>query len=456
MRGLYLRIASSAILAVVVAWLTVGFLASQFRSRFDPRAQGPGGGGPIGWIATQLEGLSEDQWPAKLAEAQREMAIPLSILRANALPDAAASQVTVPRPMLVDDGRGGRSMYVPLRGGAYYMVAASPAPPSPLPLVAGAAVFVCVLTLTTAALVGIPLVRRLQALRHAIVDLGNGNWSVRVAPSQGGVLGELAGSITRTASQLQRQFQEREALLQVASHEIGTPLSRMRFQLAMLEERLVSDRELERVRALSDDLDELDTLSTDLVAWMETDAGSRTAREVVELAPLLHLLGELEHSSAGECVHVVVRAPHDATAYVDQRQFQRAIENLLRNAFRYAHALVVVEVCVAEETVAVDVRDDGPGIPREQWTTVLEPFVRVDAAQTRAHRGLGLGLAIVRRIVDAHGGSITVTSAEEGGTCVRTVWPARMRSLQDVHHVPKSDRRPRHRAGDGKSVSPAG
>ena len=59
MRGLYLRIASSAILAVFVAWLTVGFLASQFRSRFDPRAQGPGGGGPIGWIATQLEGLSE-------------------------------------------------------------------------------------------------------------------------------------------------------------------------------------------------------------------------------------------------------------------------------------------------------------------------------------------------------------------------------------------------------------
>jgi len=108
MRGFYVRIASSAILAVFVAWLTVGFLAFQFRSGFDPRAQGPGRGGPIGWIATQLEDLSEDEWPAKLAEAQREMAIPLSILKADALPATVASQVTVPRPILVDDGRGAR------------------------------------------------------------------------------------------------------------------------------------------------------------------------------------------------------------------------------------------------------------------------------------------------------------------------------------------------------------
>ena len=143
----------------------------------------------------------------------------------------------------------------------------------------------------------------------------------------------------------------------------------MRFELAMLEEELVRDRDLDRIRALGVDLDELDTLSTDLVAWMETDAGSRTSRGEVVLAPVLHLLGELHYSSAGECVRVVVRAPQDATAYVDLRQFQRAIENLLRNACRYAHALVVVEVWVAEDTVAVEVRDDGPGIPPEQRTS---------------------------------------------------------------------------------------
>jgi len=191
----------------------------------------------------------------------------------------------------------------------------------------------------------------------------------------------------------------------------------------MLEEDLVSARDCDRVRALGVDLDELDTLSSDLVAWMETDAGARVSREVVALAPLLQSLSELEHSSAGACVRLDVRLPADVTAYVDQRQFQRAIENLLRNAFRYAQALVVVETSVRADTVVVEVRDDGPGIPAEYRATVLEPFVRVESAPTRAHRGLGLGLAIVRRIVDAHGGRIVVTNAQEGGTCVRTVWP---------------------------------
>lgn len=442
MSGFYLRIASSVVLAVLVAWATVGVLAFQFRSRFDPRTQGPGGGvGPIRWIATQLDGLSEDEWPARLAEAQREMAIPLSIVRADALPAAAKGQVPLPAPILVDDGRGGRSMYVPIRGGAYYMVAAPPAPPTPWPLIAGAAVFVCVLTLAASAAVGIPLVWRLQALRHAIVELGNGNWSVQVAPRQSGVLGELADSITRTASRLQRQFEEREALLQVASHEIGTPLSRMRFQLAMLEEALVSERDRDRVRALNVDLEELDTLSTDLVAWMETDAGGRISREVVALAPLLQMLSELEHLSAGACVRLDVRVPADVTAWVDQRQFQRAIENLMRNAFRYAQALVVVEASLQDSTAVVEVRDDGPGIPAEDRTKVLEPFVRVDSASTRAHRGLGLGLAIVRRIVDAHGGEIAISSAEEGGTCVRTVWPRAFHRPLPAGHAGQADTR---------------
>ena len=442
MSGLYVRIASSVVLAVLVAWVTVGLLAFQFRSRFDPRAQGPGGGGgPIGWIAMQLDGLREDEWPARLAEAQREMAIPLSIVPADALPRTARSRGPLPAPILVDDGRGGRSMYVPLRGGAYYMVAAPPVPPTPWPLIAGAAVFVCVLTLAASAAVGIPLVRRLQALRHAIVELGNGDWSVQVAPRQNGVLGELADSITRTASRLQRQFEEREALLQVASHEIGTPLSRMRFQLAMLEDALVSDRDRDRVHALNVDLDELDTLSTDLVAWMETDAGGRISREIVALAPLLQFLSELEHSSAGACVRLDVRVPQDVTAYVDQRQFQRAIENLLRNAFRYAQTVVVVEASLHDDTVVVEVRDDGPGIPAEDRTKVLEPFVRVDSAPTRAHRGLGLGLAIVRRIVDAHGGGISVRSADEGGTCIRTVWPRAFHRPLPAGHADQVDAR---------------
>ena len=70
---------------------------------------------------------------------------------------------------------------------------------------------------------------------------------------------------------------------------------------------------------------------------------------------------------------------------------------------RYS-TLVVVEASLQDSTAVVEVRDDGPGIPVEDRTKVLEPFVRVDSAPTRAHRGLGLGLAIVQKIVEQHNG----------------------------------------------------
>ena len=66
----------------------------------------------------------------------------------------------------------------------------------------------------------------------------------------------------------------------------------------------------------------------------------------------------------------------------------------------------------------------GPVFRVSNGRNVFEPFVQIDAPRSRAHRGLGLGLAIVRRIVEAHGGMVTVTDASEGGTCVRTIWPS--------------------------------
>jgi two-component system sensor histidine kinase RstB len=133
---------------------------------------------------------------------------------------------------------------------------------------------------------------------------------------------------------------------------------------------------------------------------------------------------ELARSGRARSHPITLMVPANMTLCADERQFQRAIENLLRNALRYAHECVVVEVQADATGVVVEVRDDGPGIPPEQWTSVLEPFVRIDAPRSRAHRGLGLGLAIVRRIVQAHGGLVMVTDAREGGTCVRTIWPS--------------------------------
>jgi signal transduction histidine kinase len=225
------------------------------------------------------------------------------------------------------------------------------------------------------------------------------------------------------AAQLQEQFQEREALLQTVSHELGTPLARMRFQLALIENELPDNCDRQRLSTLRTDLEELDELSTELVSWMEPSSRSES-KDFFRLAPIVNSLVELECEDRPGGIRVHVMVPPDLHLTADRRQFQRVMENLLRNALRYAQSGIVIDAAASDKTVSIEVRDDGPGISQEHRVKVLEPFVRLDQMAVREHhRGLGLGLAIVRRIVEAHGGSITISEAPEGGTSVLTRWP---------------------------------
>jgi signal transduction histidine kinase len=436
MRRLYVRIASGVILASVVGWAAAALSLAQLRGQMALEPPNLLAGSGLLWIAAQLDALPESLWNERLAEVRRYVHLPLAIASTADVRSRLSVSLSAEKPVVVRAETGPPSIYVPLRSGTYFLVAGPPPPPPapPLtPLFAGALIFVLALTATASAAVGIPLVRRLRSLRNAISELGGGNWGVRLDANAEGALSDLAESINRTAAQLQRQFQEREALLQVVSHEIGTPLSRMRFQVGMLEDEIPPTNQRNRLRALSDDLDELDELSTELIAWMEPDSNATAITREFALQPVLESLAELACSATARAQPITVRVPANVTLYADQRQFQRAIENLLRNAVRYAHERIVVEARADAAAVVIEVRDDGPGIPREQWTSVFEPFVCVDVPRSRAHRGLGLGLAIVRRIVEAHGGIVTVNEASEGGTCVRTVWP----SIRSTVAVPR-------------------
>lgn len=426
MRRLYVRIAAGVILAAVVGWAAAALSLAQLRGQIGVELPDHLAGLAL-LIAAQFDDMPESRWNEQLANVKRYVQLPLAINSAADVPRRVLGGLSQQKPVFVRAEFGPPSIYIPLQGGSHFLVAGPPPPPlaPPLsPLFAGALIFVLALTATASAAVGIPLVRRLRSLQNAISELGGGNRAVRLDASAEGALSDLAESINRTAAQLQQQFEEREALLQVVSHEIGTPLSRMRFQVGMLEDEIQWPNQRKRLRALGDDLDELDELSTELIAWMEPASAASAIKHDFELQPVLESLVELACSEKTRAQPITLIVPPNVTVYADQRQFQRAIENLLRNALRYAQECVVVDVHVHAADVIVEVRDDGPGVPREQWTNVLEPFVRIDAPRSRAHRGLGLGLAIVRRIVEAHGGVVTVTDADEGGTCVRTVWPS--------------------------------
>jgi signal transduction histidine kinase len=417
MRRLYARIAFGVIFAVLPGWVAVTLLVPRIAAFFQEDTT-PGNN--LSAIAARLEKLPQKDWSDELQRSQRRSALSLRIVAGETLREEARNRKGVlPGGNVV----GLPTLYLPLHGGSHFLIAAPLRSPPLAPVLILGLVFVFVIAATASAIVGIPLARRLQRLQHAVGELGGGNWAMRLDANAEGALGELAESINKMAAQLHEQFQEREALLQTASHELGTPLARMRFQLEFLDTQLRDPSDRRRLTALTTDLDELDELSTELVSWMEGNARSE-GKGIFRLAPIVDSLIELECLDKCDRVTVDVRIPGELNLTADRRQFQRVMENLLRNALRYAQNRIVIEAVSSDDGITIEVRDDGPGISQEHHLKVLEPFVRLDQPPTQPHhRGVGLGLAIVRRIVEAHGGSITISNAAEGGTRVRTSWP---------------------------------
>ncbi len=423
MRRLYMQIAGAVMLAIIVGWTAVALFLPQLRTLMEQSLGDQLLGSGLGAVGTRLDAIAPEAWPAELLLAQRDITIPLTIVASGSLPadgTPATDRPTVMRP----GGAAQASIYIPLRAGAYFLVAGPLQEPPVAPLATTAAVFVLVLTVTASAFVGVPLVRRLRTVRTALADLGGGNWATRLDANAEGTLGELAESVNQMAAQLQQQFEERESLLQAVSHEMGTPLSRMRFRLEMLEESATSPEQRKRLAALADDLNALDDLSSELVGWMESDA-SPLPRATFDPRPVLDSLVELECHPPGRALQTDIHGPAaELTVHADPRQFQRAMENLLRNAVRYASHHMAITLTADADSVCIEIRDDGPGIPPDQRVRVLQPFVRGEARPSGVHhRGLGLGLAIVRRIVAAHGGQVEIGQGADGGASVRTVWP---------------------------------
>jgi signal transduction histidine kinase len=281
------------------------------------------------------------------------------------------------------------------------------------------------------ALVGLPLVAGLIALRvekqltkveRASYALAVGDLSARVENPQGPP-SELAASFNAMAERIERLIRSRDELVQAVSHELGSPLSRLRFHVELLENQSDTDRQ-ERLDAMTRELDELDELVAELLGYVQSDE-LELDRRAFDPNRGLSDLAELARLEASEdrVVEVGLAVPSGASVFADPRLFQRAVENILRNAMKYARGNVLLELTQDDEHVRVIVHDDGPGVPEELREKVMIPLFRLETDRDRKTGGVGLGLAIVNRIMHRHGGRLAIDSSPLGGAMVATWWP---------------------------------
>ena len=251
------------------------------------------------------------------------------------------------------------------------------------------------------------LTRRLEALKRGVEEFGAGKLHHRVSVAGHDEVAAVASSFNVAAARVEALVQSHQALLANASHELRSPLARMKMAVALLEGAPPA-----QLAGLKQEIDtnvaELDALVEEVLLASRLDATPQRERD--EPVELLGLAAE-EAARVGAIVDGV-----SLTVVGDERLLRRAVRNLLENAQRYGGGAVTVEVASQPGRALLRVCDRGPGVAEAMRERIFEPFFRLPGHAEQAG-GVGLGLSLVKQIAQRHGGTVCCESHSGGGSC---------------------------------------
>ena len=457
MKQLYLRIYLTVLAALALFALASGWLVQRHLDETRLRAEGvlrertaawgellqrslPDATAPAGEQESALRDWSQRlRLPMALDDAQgRRLASSDSFLRrgydgtdlntrAQAIAFDDGRTLWVPRP---GGGRGGGpggpgAMAEP-GAGARGMPALRPwwalwppqAGPGRMPEGLGLLVLLVVLFLAVAAgawPVVRHLTRRLEALKQGVEAFGAGDLRRRVAEEGTDEIGTLAASFNRTAARIQALVVSHQSLLANASHELRSPLTRLKMAVAMLEdpagdEPAAADPARQALkREIHTNIAELDALVDEvLLASRLEGAEDLGRREAVDLSALV--------AEEGSKVGAALEGPATVPVQGIERLLRRAVRNLLENARRYGSDSIEMTLQQRAGQTELRICDRGPGVPDAYRERIFEPFFRLPGHAER-EGGVGLGLALVRQIAHHHGGAVRCEPRAGGGSC---------------------------------------
>lgn len=274
------------------------------------------------------------------------------------------------------------------------------------------------------------ITRPIIDLKRTAEALSSGKLEARVAHAslqRRDELGELAYTFDRMAGRLSAALQAKEQLLRDVSHELRSPLTRMRLAVALLRKRADTPPELDRLEV---DIARLDELIEDILSISRLQSEpSSLHKESIDLRHLLERITTDANFEAKEkrCRVEWVMSDTPCMLSIDPQWASAAIENVVRNAIRYTREESVVSITLEQDAheACVTVCDAGPGVPENQLAQIFEPFYRVERDRGRISGGTGLGLAIAARVLGAHGGRIEARnlSAPAAGLMIQMWWP---------------------------------
>jgi len=255
----------------------------------------------------------------------------------------------------------------------------------------------------------------LKELRTAVDRFGRGDLGARVNSRRKDEIGDLARAFDQMAQRTETLMTAERRLLQDISHELRSPLARLSFGVELA--RTAEDREA-AVARIRKEVDRLTSLVGGLlqVTRAEGDPAQRNLEDVDLRELLTELTDDCSIEAEKRMCEVLLDAPKPVILRGDRELLRRAIENVLRNAIRYAPEGTAIEVKLQPnpDAASISIRDYGSGVPDDLLTEIFKPFFRVGQARDTASGGVGLGLAIAQRAVALHQGKMLARNVEPG------------------------------------------
>ena len=250
--------------------------------------------------------------------------------------------------------------------------------------------------------------RPITNLAKAAQRFGKGDYINEFRPSGAREIRNAAYEFDRMAKRINRHLNQRSEMLSGISHDLRTPLTRLKLQLAMIKDKEISI-------SMSKDIDEMENMLNDYLQFAKTQT-----KESTEKISLKNIFQIIENRIQN--LNFKLNVENEITIYGRKNSLERCFSNIINNGLVYGKKIKVT-VLKSTNRAIILFDDDGPGIPVEHHRNVFKPFFRLDKSRSLNKSGVGLGLAIVEDIVHSHGGNIQLSKSDMGGLQVKISLP---------------------------------
>ncbi|CAK1696347.1 histidine kinase [Vibrio crassostreae] len=265
--------------------------------------------------------------------------------------------------------------------------------------------------------------RRLNNLEMATVAFSHGELLERASEKNSIKLGTLNRSFNVMADKIRDLINSNKSLTNAVAHELRTPIFRIQWQAELLSDLTPTPQQSKAIARILADTEEMEDMVDELLYYARLERGGfELLKQPIDANEWLNERFSIwEKETTLDLIKVPLKVP--ASFYVDLKLFNRAVDNIVRNAFKFADTKIVIELWYTDNEFVIEVHDDGKGVETEHWPYLFDPFYSANAARNKGKTGHGLGLAIVKQVCDRHHAHVTVGESYMDGACFALSFP---------------------------------